>query len=157
MEKQVEVAVLDDYQNVALQMADWSSVKAHANVTVFNDHVSDEAGVIQRLRAFDVLCVMRERTPLTKSILSALPNVKLIVSAGRRNASIDIEACEEMGIEIRPTGYVETGAVELTWALLMNISRNIVPENNLLKSGSDRWQTTIGVDLKGKTIGIVGL
>src|SRR5438094_9644114 len=109
MEKQVQIAVLDDYQQVALQLADWSALQKSASVTVFSDHLKDEAEIVSRLQRFNVVCVMRERTPLTKSILSALPNLKLIVSTGRRNASIDMDACEELGIEIRRTGYVPSG------------------------------------------------
>ncbi len=155
MNGKVKIAILDDYQGVALTMADWSVLDSCAEITVFRDNLADEADVIERLLPFDVVCVMRERTPLKRQILTQLPNLKLIVSTGKRNASIDVKVAEELGIQIKPTGYVTTGAPEHTWALLMAIARNIPQESNNFKSG--RWQTTIGVDLTGKTIGIIGL
>lgn len=147
--------MLDDYQQVALKFADWSALNVKADVTVFNDHITDEAKVIERLLPFQVICVMRERTPLNKSILSKLPNLKLIVSTGMRNASIDINAAEELGITIKHTRYVESGAPEHTWALIMAIAKHVPTEVNNFKTG--RWQTTISVDFKGKTIGVLGL
>jgi phosphoglycerate dehydrogenase-like enzyme len=102
-----------------------------------------------------VVCVMRERTPLNRSILSQLPNLKLIVTTGMRNASIDIKAVEEFGITLKYTGYLESGAPEMTWALIMAIARHIPKESNNFKSGG--WQTTIGGDFKGKTMGILGM
>jgi len=151
----VKIAVLDDYQQVAFQFADWSNIKAKAEVKSFTDHIVDEQAVIERLLPFNVVCVMRERTPLTRNILSQLPNLKLIVSTGMRNASIDIKAVEEFGITLKYTGYLESGAPEMTWALIMAIARHIPQESNNFKSGL--WQTTIGVDFEGKTIGVLGL
>ncbi|MNJ95471.1 Glycerate dehydrogenase [compost metagenome] len=151
----LQVAILDDYQNVALSFGDWSSLQDRAQVIVFNDHITVQAAIIDRLMPFEVICVMRERTPLTREILSHLPNLKLIISTGRRNASIDTKAAEELGIAISTTGYHASGAPELTWALLLAISRRIVPESSSLRNGE--WQKEIGIDLKGKTIGIVGL
>jgi phosphoglycerate dehydrogenase-like enzyme len=150
-----QIAILDDYQNVALSYGDWSNIQKNTNVVVFNDHITDQTAIIHRLMQFDVICVMRERTPLTREILSQLPNLKLIISTGLRNASIDTKAAEEFGITISTTGYHASGAPELTWALLLAISRHIVPESTSLRQG--HWQKEIGVDLKGKTIGIVGL
>ena len=155
MPTKTKIAILDDYQQVALTMADWSAVQKQSEVTVFTDHIADEAGLIERLLSFQIICIMRERTPLLRSVLSALPNLKLIVSTGRVNASLDRIACEELGIKVEMTGYVESGAPELTWALLMALARKVTVENGNVRSGG--WQTTIGVDLKGKTIGIVGL
>jgi phosphoglycerate dehydrogenase-like enzyme len=148
------IAILDDYQGVALSMADWTGVKEKAELTVFSDHVADETTLIRRLQPFQVLCVMRERTPLTRSILTQLPNLKLIISTGRRNASIDNKAAEELGITVQPTGYI-VRAGELTWALLMGIARHLPQENAAFRAGN--WQQTIGTDLAGKTIGIIGL
>jgi phosphoglycerate dehydrogenase-like enzyme len=155
MKTPVQIAILDDYQNVALSMADWSVLDGRTQITVFNDHLSEETALIQRLLPFQVVCVMRERTPLTRSVLSGLPNLKLIVSTGQRNASIDSKAAAEYGITIVPTGYVSSGAPELTWALLMSIARNITPENASVRAGE--WQKRIGTDITGKTIGIIGL
>lgn len=151
----MKIAILDDYQQVALTTADWLNIQAQASVTVFTDHLADADAVVERLQPFSIICVMRERTPLTRAILSALPKLKLIVSTGSRNASIDVAACEDLHIELKHTRYVESGAPELTWAMLMAAARHIVTENNNFKSG--KWQSTIGIDLKGKTIGIVGM
>jgi phosphoglycerate dehydrogenase-like enzyme len=154
MENKVRIAILDDYQNAALKFADWSVVEAEAEITVFNDHINSK-DVLDRLAGFEVLCIMRERTPLNRETLSKLPNLRLIVSTGQRNASLDVAACTELGIAVAMTGYVESGAPELTWALLMAITRHIPTEVQNVKTGA--WQTTIGTDLKGKTLGIVGL
>lgn len=155
MKSNIQIAVLDDYQQVALQMADWSVVKTNAGVTVFNDHQTNEADIVERLKPFDIICVMRERTPMTATLLKQLPNLKVIVSTGMRNASIDVKAAEELGITIKHTGYLETGAPEITWTLLLAIARHIPQETTNFKNG--QWQTTIGADIAGKTIGIVGL
>jgi phosphoglycerate dehydrogenase-like enzyme len=151
----MKIAILDDYQQVALEMADWSAVRAKAEIKVFDDHIADPTTLIERLRPFDVICVMRERTPLNREILSQLPHLRLIVSTGSRNASIDSKAAEELGIQIRNTGYHASGAPELTWGLLLALARHIPGENAALRNGG--WQHTIGADLNGKTIGIVGL
>src|SRR5579871_5578700 len=114
----MRVAILDDYQNVALQLADWSPVSRRAGITVFNDHVADAAAVVKRLRPFQIVCVMRERTPLTREILHQLPELRLIASTGPRNASIDVGAATERGILVTATGYESTPTIELTWALI---------------------------------------
>lgn len=151
----MKIAVLDDYQNAALQMADWTSLGKVAEITVFNDHLFGQAEIAERLKPFDVICLMRERTPVNRELLSKLPNLKLIISTGLRNASIDSAAVRELGIQLENTGYVGSGAPELTWALLMAIARKIPQENASIKNGG--WQNTIGTDIKGKTIGIIGL
>lgn len=155
MSEKIKIAVLDDYQQVAFSMADWSTIKKQADITVFKDHLADDAAVIERLMPFEVICAMRERTPLNRQRLEKLPNLKLIVSTGKRNASVDMKAAEELGIEIKPTGYIGTGAPEMTWALLLAAARNIPLENHNFISG--KWQTSIGIDITGKTIGIIGL
>lgn len=151
----MQIAILDDYQNVALAMADWSAIAQQAEITVFNDHLTDASEVTARLQPFQVVCLMRERTPLDREVLRQLKNLKLIVSTGQRNASLDTDACKELGIAVAATGYVDSGAPELTWALLMALSRKLVVENGNVRSGN--WQTTLGTDLRGKTMGIVGL
>ena len=155
MNQKVEIAILDDYQGVSLQSADWNIIKDRANVTVFREHIYGTSEIIEKLQPFQIVCVMRERSPMTREILEALPNLKLIVSTGLGNASIDKQAVEELGIALRNTGYVWTGAPELTWALIMAIARKIPEESGNIRTGE--WQTTIGTDLNGKTIGIVGL
>src|SRR3954454_6143548 len=113
------IAVLDDYQNVALSMADWSVLDGQATITVFNDHLSDIDAIVARLQPFDVVCVMRERTPMTRAIIERLPTLRLIASTAVRNASIDLEAVAEHGIEVVHTGYSSSPTIEWTWALIL--------------------------------------
>jgi len=151
----MQVAILDDYQNVALSMADWSEVAARAEITVFTDHLADQDAVVERLAPFDVVCVMRERTPLPRSIIERLPRLKMIASTGPFNASIDVEAAKEHGIYISTTGgYVES-TVELTWALILATARRIVDETLSVRSGG--WQTSVGHQLGGTVLGVLGL
>jgi phosphoglycerate dehydrogenase-like enzyme len=150
-----KIAVLDDYQNAALSMANWSVLDGQAAVTVFNDHLQDAEAVVARLQPFDVVCVMRERTPMTRAVISRLPNLRLIASTAHRNASIDVEAAAERGIEVVHTGYSSTPTIELTWALILASARNLVAENASLRAGG--WQRTIGDDLAGRTLGVLGL
>jgi phosphoglycerate dehydrogenase-like enzyme len=151
----MKVAILDDYQNVALRLADWSGVRTHAQITVFNDHVADPSAVVERLRPFDVVCVMRERTPLTREILQQLPNLKLIASTGPRNASIDTQTAADLGIAVTATGYDSTPTIEFTWSLILASMRSIDREAASLKAGG--WQAGLGSNLRGKSLGVVGL
>jgi phosphoglycerate dehydrogenase-like enzyme len=151
----MKIAILDDYQNKSLELADWSEIKKHADITVFNDHIADSSTVIKRLTPFDIICVMRERTPMTAAILEALPQLKLIVSTGSRNASIDAETCAKKNITILHTNYFATPTIELTWALILSIARNIPSENASLRANG--WQLKIGTDLHGKTLAVLGL
>jgi phosphoglycerate dehydrogenase-like enzyme len=151
----IRIAVLDDYQGVARELADWSQVEARAQVDVFSDHLADPEAVALRLQPYDVVCVMRERTPLTRKIIEGLPRLKLICSTAKRNASIDVAAAAERGIEVLHTGYTSTPTIELTWALILASARHLIQENSALRSGG--WQTTLGEDLAGRTLGIIGL
>jgi phosphoglycerate dehydrogenase-like enzyme len=152
---QVKIAVLDDYQGVALKMADWSAVANRARVDVFNDHLSDPDAVVKRLLQYDIVCVMRERTPLRRHIIEQLPNLKLIASTGPRNAAIDLEAAAAHGIDVVHTGYFGSPTVELTWALILAGARHITAEAAAVRNGG--WQHRIGDDLSGQTLGIIGL
>jgi phosphoglycerate dehydrogenase-like enzyme len=152
---QVKIAVLDDYQGVALKMTDWSAVMSRAHVDVFNDHPTDTEAVVMRLHPYDVVCVMRERTPLRRDTIERLPNLKLIASTGPRNASIDLEAAAAHGIKVVHTGYFGSPTVELTWALILAGARHITAEAASVRNGA--WQHTIGDDLSGQTLGIIGL
>jgi phosphoglycerate dehydrogenase-like enzyme len=154
-DQRIQIAILDDFQGVALKMADWSAVQKKADITVFRDHLSDPAAIVQRLKPFEVVCVMRERTPLTRAILEQLPNLKLIASTAARNASIDLAAATEGGCTVCGTGYSANGAAELTWALIMAAARNLPAECASIRKG--QWQVSVGENLEGKTIGIVGL
>ncbi len=151
----MKIAILDDYQNVALEMADWSSVAKRAEITVFTDHVADTEAVIDRLLPFDAICVMRERTPLPREVLERLPQLKLIASTGSRNASIDVNAAEERGIRVAATGYRSTPTIEMTWALILASARQIVRESHSVRSGG--WQTSVGRELEGRVLGVLGL
>lgn len=155
MAARIQVAVLDDYQNVALQMADWSAVTDRTDVTVFNDHVADPDQLIARLTPFDVVFVMRERTPLPRSIIERLPNLKMIASTGPFNASIDMAAAEDHGIHVGTTGGTVASTVELTWALILAGVRNLVAESQSVRDGG--WQTSVGRELAGRTLGVLGL
>jgi phosphoglycerate dehydrogenase-like enzyme len=153
--KKYKIAVLDDYQNVALESADWSVLRDRADIEVFQNHLSDRDALIERLMPFDVLCVMRERTPLPRYILERLPNLKLIASTGAVNASIDLLAAGDHGVAVLHTGYRADPTIEFTWALILASARNIVTESNSVRAGG--WQQTLGTGLRGKTLGVLGL
>jgi phosphoglycerate dehydrogenase-like enzyme len=153
--KKCQIAVLDDYQNVALESADWSVLHDRANISVFRNHLVEPEALIERLLPFDVVCVMRERTPLLRNVIERLPNLKLIASTGPVNASIDVVAAGDHGIAVVHTGYTSDPTIELTWALILTSARNIVTESNSVRSGG--WQQTVGIDLRGKTLGVLGL
>jgi phosphoglycerate dehydrogenase-like enzyme len=152
---QMKVAILDDYQNVALEMADWTPVAERADITVFNDHVADPNDLVDRLAGFDVIFVMRERTPLPRSIIEQLPRLRMIASTGPFNASIDLAAAADHGIHVGTTGGTIASTVELTWALILAASRNIVVENTAVRTGG--WQTSVGRELHGRVLGVLGL
>ena len=149
------IAVLDDYQGVALRCADWAPVQARAEVAVFRDHLHDPDAVVQRLLPFDAVCVMRERTPLPRAILQRLPKLRFIGSNAPRNASIDLNAAKERGITVSGTGYTPHGAMELTWALIHAAARHIPAEAASFRAGG--WQVAVGADLEGATLGVMGL
>ncbi len=151
----VNIAVLDDYQGVALACADWSQLAGRANIQIFHDHVSEPDAVVTRLEPFDVICVMRERTPLTRKIIERLPRLRLIASTGAANASIDLEAAREHGITVAHTGYTSHGAIELTWALILAAVRHVPAEAVSIRTGG--WQGAVGGDLSRRTLGILGL
>jgi phosphoglycerate dehydrogenase-like enzyme len=151
----IKIAVLDDYQNISLRMADWSSIPGNPEIRVFNDHIFEEDSLVERLFPFDVVCIMRERTLISATLLDRLPNLKLIASTGPRNAAIDLEAAERRGIEVLHTGYNSTPTIEFTWAMILALARNVASENASLRNGG--WQTSVGADLCGKTLGVLGL
>ena len=154
-EERFRIAVLDDYQNVALSLADWSVLDERATVTVFNDHLADSDAVVERLQPFDIVCVMRERTPMTRTIIERLPKLRVIASTATRNASIDLKAAEERGVQVVHTGYFSSPTIELTWALILGSARNLVAENTSLRGGG--WQQSVGDDMAGRTLGVLGL
>jgi phosphoglycerate dehydrogenase-like enzyme len=151
----MKIAILDDYQNVAAKCADWSPLTGSAEITFFNDHISGVDALVSRLAPFDIICVMRERTPLTAEIIGRLPALKLISSTGPGNASIDIGAARGRGVEVMNTGYNSYPTIELTWGLILAGARNIVTEAEAVRAGA--WQKTLGMGLHGKTLGLLGL
>jgi phosphoglycerate dehydrogenase-like enzyme len=154
-QERFRIAVLDDYQDVALSLADWSALDARATISVFNDHLADPDAIVARLRPFDIVCVMRERTPMTRAVIERLPRLRMIASTGMRNASIDLKAADERGVQVVHTGYTSTPTIELTWALILGSARNLVAENASLRGGG--WQQSVGDDLAGRTLGVLGL
>lgn len=155
MNDRIRVAVLDDYQQVARTMADWSPVEKRAELTIFHDHLHDHDALVRRLAPFDVLCVMRERTALTADLIAALPRLRLIASTGLANASIDLKAAAEHGVEVVNTDYSSTPTIEFTWSAILGLARDIAGEAASVRSGG--WQTGLGTELGGKTLGILGL
>ncbi len=149
-------AVLDDYQQVALEMADWSRVARDVEIEVFSAPLADDAAVIHALRDFSIVCAMRERTRFPRRVLEALPNLKLLITTGMRNASIDVEAAGERGITVCGTGTIGFPTVGIAIGLMLELTRRIGFENARLKAG-EPWQVTVGTDVEGKTLGLVGL
>jgi phosphoglycerate dehydrogenase-like enzyme len=143
------IAILDDYQDVARRFADWDGLDAE--VVVFTEHHDD----IDHLVPFDVIMAMRERTPFPRERLERLPNLKLLVTTGMGNAAIDTEAARELGITVAGTGGTPTHTAELTWALILALARHIPQEDAAVREGG--WQHTVGLELAGLTLGVIGL
>ncbi|MFH1806729.1 MAG: D-2-hydroxyacid dehydrogenase family protein [Pseudomonadota bacterium] len=151
----MKIAILDDYQNLARSATDWSALDAQCSITVFHDTLDDPVALAARLAPFDILCVMRERTPIPASLQAQLPNLKLIVTTGKRNDAIDVAAAQARGITVCGTESPSTATPELTFALMLALARGIVPENKSVREGG--WQVGLGHDLAGSTLGIIGL
>lgn len=151
----MKIAVLDDYQGVARGLADWSALPGNSELEVFRDHLADEDALAERLQGFDAVIGMRERTAFPRSVLARLPDLRLLITTGARNASFDVEAATELGIVVCGTGGAGEGPTELTWGLIIGLLRKIPQEDRLTREG--HWQTTVGVGLKDKTLGLIGL
>ncbi|WP_122394319.1 D-2-hydroxyacid dehydrogenase family protein [Pseudomonas amygdali] len=151
----LKIAVLDDWQNIASDVVDWSVLDSAGDISFLHDFPADTVTMVQRLQGFDIICLMRERTLFDEALLSQLPALKLLVTGGMRNAAIDIPAAKRHGIVVCGTESYKQAAPELTWALIMGITRNLVAEANSLRAGN--WQVGLGSDLHGKTLGILGL
>ena len=149
------MAVLDDYQSVALTVADWSVLGAGTTVTSFHDHLSDADEIVERLAGFDVVVAMRERTPFPRSLLERLPQLRLLVTTGMGNKSFDLDAAAELGIVVSGTDLVGTSTVELTWALILAVVRDTCGEDRRTRAG--QWQQFVPLDLAGSTLGVLGL
>ena len=161
--KKHNIAILDDYQGVALEIADWTPLREVAGITSFNKTISDRETLAETLQDFDIICTMRERTPIDKELLAKLPCLKLLTTTGMHNIAIDLEAASELGIvvcgtsaPVKPDGPIDmSDVVELTWGLILCLARQIPWEDKQMREG--KWQTTIGTSLKGKNLGILGL
>ena len=151
----VQIAVIDDWQGVAQDVVDWSPLDSIGQVTFLHDYPADHDTLVSRLQGFDVICVMRERTRFDEALLRRLPNLKLLLTGGMRNAALDLKAAAALGIQVCGTDSYKHAAPELTWALVMALTRNLVPEANALHAGL--WQQGLGGDLHGKTLAILGL
>ena len=149
-------AVLDDYQGVALTMADWTPVSAEVEVEVFRKKISGHADLCRTLEDFHILCLMRERTPIRENLISALPKLRLIMTTGSQNLSIDVAAANKRNITVCGTTALAHPTVELTFGLILELARHVGRESEKLKNGK-LWQDRVGTDLSGKTLGIVGL
>src|SRR6266404_1181890 len=150
----ISVAILDDFQNVTRELADWGRLPPHVSVTIFNEHFEGEE-LIERISPFDVLVITRERTPFPRSTVERLPKLKLLVTAGSRNLGIDLAACRDHGVLVCGTEAGSSPTAELAWGLILSVARHIAQEDKNLRSG--KWQSTIGFALKDKTLGILGL
>jgi D-3-phosphoglycerate dehydrogenase len=150
------LAILDDYQNVALKLADWSGVRGDLDIQVFNHHLGGDDAVIKALQGFHIVKAMRERTRFPRHVIEALPDLKLIITTGMRNASIDIKAANERGIVVCGTGGFGNPTTGVAVGLMLELTRKIGFENARMKAG-EPWQTVLGEDLEGKTLGVVGL
>ena len=151
----MRVAILDDYQDVAMKMADWAALPQGWEPVVFRDHLADEDALVERLQGFDAVVGMRERTAFPARVLGRLPDLRLLITTGARNASFDVNAATELGIVVCGTGGAGEGPTELTWGLIIGLLRKIPQEDRLTREG--HWQTSIGVGLKDKTLGLIGL
>ncbi|MDC3083757.1 D-2-hydroxyacid dehydrogenase family protein [Candidatus Pelagibacter sp.] len=151
----LKVAILDDYQNVSQQFIDLEKLSGKYEIKIFSEPFVDEADVIEQLSDFEALLVMRERTPITKKIIENLINLKFIITSGLRNKSIDLEAAQKRKIIVCGTESNTNPTPELTWALILGLARNFKEEIDNMYQGY--WQTTVGVELKGKILGLIGL
>ncbi|QEE42812.1 D-2-hydroxyacid dehydrogenase family protein [Methylobacterium sp. WL2] len=148
--------MLDDYQNAALGLADWARLSDRVAVAPVTEHIADRDALVARIDQAEILVIMRERTPFPADLLERLPRLKLLVTSGMRNLAIDVAAARSRGITVCGTGSSPTPPTELTWALILGLARHLAVENRNLRDGGP-WQSTIGTDLAGATLGILGL
>jgi D-3-phosphoglycerate dehydrogenase len=149
-------AILDDYQNVAFTMADWSGVAGDLDITVFNQGLGGPAEIARGLQGFEIICAMRERTPFPRALFEQLPDLKLLVTTGSRNAAIDLAAAKEHKVLVCGTPSAGNPTAGIAFGLILELTRRIGHEHARLKAGA-LWQSTIGSDIDGKTLGVLGL
>ena len=151
----MRAAILDDYQGVALTMANWGALPQGVEVSTYRDHLAEEDALVERLGGADVVIGMRERTPFPRSLLERLPNLKLLITTGMGNAFFDMKAATELGIVVSGTTGSSDTTGELTWGLILALTRRLPQEDKATREG--RWQTSVGPGLQGKTLGLLGL
>jgi phosphoglycerate dehydrogenase-like enzyme len=151
----MKIAILDDYQGAASGAADWGRLGARVEITTFDRHLGGEAEVIRALAPFDAVVAMRERTWFRRQVIEALPKLRLIATTGMWNAAIDLEAATAAGIRVCGSRGLRYSTAELAWGLILSLSRNLRTESRAFEAG--QWQKTIGIDLHGKTLGVLGL
>jgi D-3-phosphoglycerate dehydrogenase len=150
-------AILNDYQNVALKLADWSKVSKDVDIKVFDAHIGNDEAVVRALQGFHIVCLMRERTPLTRAMIEKLPDLKLVCTTGPGNASVDVAALYDRNITMCHTGSTGDSTADLTIGIMLELVRRMGWENARIKAGEKRWQTKLGTNLEGKTLGVIGL
>ncbi len=153
----IRVAILDDYQHVALTAADWSSIKDKLAIDVYDETLADEDALVKRLEGYSIICAMRERTKFPASLLDRLPNLKLIATTGAWNAGIDVAHAKKKGIVVSGTGGGGNSTLEHIWALILATARHIALDDAGVKGRRQLWQTVIPIGLSGKTLGLVGV
>jgi phosphoglycerate dehydrogenase-like enzyme len=149
-----KIAILDDYQGVALSLGPWEKLKGRADITVFRDHLDDAGALVGRLAGFHVVVANRERTPITAELVNALPHLELVVTSGKRNTAIDMDAVVAGGATVCGTDTLGYPTAELAWAMILGYARHLPREATAMRSGG--WQSTVGMGLQGKVLGIVG-
>ncbi|RKH13986.1 D-2-hydroxyacid dehydrogenase family protein [Corallococcus sp. CA053C] len=154
--KKLRCAILDDYQDIATRIADWTPLREQVEVVVFREHLSQPEALVAAVADCEVIVVMRERTPFPKALLARLPRLKLLVTTGMRNAAIDVAAAVAQGVTVCGTASSSEPPAELTWALLLALARDVVGENAAFRR-SGPWQSSVGFDLQGKRLGLLGL
>ncbi|MEU0842745.1 D-2-hydroxyacid dehydrogenase family protein [Streptomyces sp. NPDC005962] len=149
-------AVLDDFQGVALSSADWSGVRDAVDVVSHRRHFTDREALVEAIGDREIVVIMRERTPFPAELFARLPRLKLLITTGMRNASVDLAAAARHGVTVCGTASSSEPPVELTWALILGLARHLVPESTALRDGGP-WQSTVGMDLHGRRLGLLGL
>src|SRR5688572_24823614 len=152
----LQCRILDDYQNVSLSLADWRSLAPQVECQALTEHIADENTLAETLKDADIVVIMRERTPFTAALFTRLPTLKLLITSGMRNASIDHAAAKKHGVTVCGTGSGQSAPVELTWALILGLARHLMTENNAFRHNGS-WQSTLGFGLSGKRLGLLGL
>ncbi|MGX1097592.1 D-2-hydroxyacid dehydrogenase family protein [Amorphus sp. MBR-141] len=149
-----KIAILDDYQNVALDMADWSAL-SEAEITVFDRHIEDEAALAAALQPFDVIAIMRERTPFPRSLFARLPALKLLVTSGMKNAAVDLDAARDHGVAVCGTASSGHATAELSFLMILSLARKLPEQMASMREGG--WQVGLGRDLRGTRLGLLGM